>query len=115
MVAPPTPADRWIAALSHCGVPLYGLLLPLLVWAFSERHPFRRRHASQAFSFQCVFLAGWVVAVVLMMTGRVEPLVLLAVLAAAMVVELPQMARALVGRPPLPLVPVTLLPTVTRP
>lgn len=98
-------ADRRIAALSHLGVPFNGLFLPLIIWAASESSPFRRSHARQAFSFQVVFLSIWIVLVAYMGFGGLDPLVLLGVLGFAFVLELPQVVRALVGRPPFRVVP----------
>jgi uncharacterized Tic20 family protein len=104
-----TTADRRVAALAHLGVPIYGLFLPLIVWAVSAASPFRRAHARQAFSFQCVFLALWVVAVGLTIFGLLSPLILLAIVAIAFLFELPQVRRALAGEQPLRMVPFALL------
>ena len=102
-----TTADgsRWIAAIAHLGLPIWGFFLPLLVWATSGQDPFRRAHARQAFAFQIAFLAVWVVLVVLMMSDVLPLSRLLAVAAVAFGLELLQVARALVRRPPLRLVP----------
>ena len=103
------PADRWIAAVAHLGIPLYSVFCPLVVWTISASHPFRREHARQAFSMQVTFLAVWVVLVVLMAFNVLATSVLLTVLAVGFVAELPQVARALAGRPPLRLIPFELL------
>jgi len=105
----PTSADRRIGALAHLGVPIYGFILPLVVWAVAKESPFRRAHARQAFSFQVGFIAVWVVGVVLMALGTLSPLVLLALLGVGFVAELPQVARALRGQPPLRLIPFEVL------
>jgi uncharacterized Tic20 family protein len=104
-----TTADRRVAALAHLGVPIYGLFLPLIVWAVSASKPFRRAHARQAFSFQCIFLALWVVAVGLTIFGALSPLALLSILAVALLIELPQVRRALVGEQPFRMVPFEIL------
>jgi uncharacterized Tic20 family protein len=56
------------------GVPIYSVFLPLIVWAVSTPSPFRRAHARQAFSFQCVFLVLSVIAVGLLIVGVLSPL-----------------------------------------
>jgi hypothetical protein len=109
-VAEITKADRRIAAVAHLGVPIYSVFLPLIIWAVSASHPFRRAHARQAFSFQCIFLVAWVVAVGRSVFGLLPPLDLLPILAVAFAVELPQVATALAGRRPMKLVPFEVLP-----
>src|SRR5260370_36340855 len=96
----PSTADRRLAALAHLGVPLYSVLLPLVVWATSGTKPFRRAHARQAFSFQCLFLVVWLIAVGLMLFGVLGPLMLVAVLAVGLVLEFAQVVVAMAGRPP---------------
>ncbi len=91
-------------------MPIYSLFLPLIIWAVSPSHPYRRSHARQAFSFQCVFLAVWVVLVALLAMVRVGALVMLAVLMLGLLLEVPQVVRAMTGKPPLRIVPVEVLP-----
>ena len=98
-----------MAALSHLGVPIYGPLLPLFLFKSRAGGRFRREHASQAFSFQCAFLLAWVVLVVLAVSGLVGWVVLPIVLAVAFVAQLPNVARAFKGEPPLQVMPLTLL------
>jgi hypothetical protein len=108
-VSEATVADRRVAALAHLGVPCWGPVLPLIVWAVSSGRPFRRAHASQAFSFQSVFIVGWAVLTGLVMGGVVGGGVPLVVLTIAFAVELPQVARGLGGKPPRRLVPFEVL------
>ncbi len=105
----PSPRDRWLAAASHLGVPVYGPLLPLAIFFASKGKAFRQQHASRAFTFQCLFLLGWIVLVGLMAVGAIDPVVLLLVLAGVFVVEMPNVIQALLGRPPIHIVPMTIL------
>ena len=104
----PTDASdgRGVAALAHLGVPIFSVLLPLAVWSSSPPQSFQRAHARQAFSFQVVFLACWVVLVTLMAIGAVAPMTLLAVGGLGLLLELPNVARALAGNGPIRLIPV---------
>jgi hypothetical protein len=110
-------SDRWIAAASHLGVPLYGPVLPGVIWATSSHHSFRRIHAAQAFSFQVVFIVVWVLLIGTYLvtasrpSGAPEngPFVLLGVLLITLVLELPNVVLALAGKPPLPLPPFWIL------
>ena len=110
-------SDRWIAAASHLGVPLYGPVLPGVIWAASSNHPFRKVHAAQAFSFQVVFIVVWVLAIgaylvtTAMPSGAPElgPLALLAVALVSVALEVPNVVRALAGKQPLPLPPFRIL------
>jgi len=81
------------------------------VWAVSDGKHLRRRDARQAFSLQCVFLAVWIVLVGLMMFAAIKTSVLLGVLGLGFVVELPQVGRALAGRPPFRIVLLEVLPS----
>ena len=107
---PPDAADRWLAAAAHFGIPLWSCALPLTIWAVSAGRPFRRAHARQAFTFQCGFLVLWVGAVASMLFGVLAPLALVALLALGLLSELPQAARALTGKAPLPVPPGAFLP-----
>ena len=102
-------SDRALAALSHLGVPLYGPFLSLGIFYASGGSSFRQRHANQAFALQCIVSALWVPAVVLMATGLIEPLLLVVFLALVLIVELPNIIRALQGRFPIVIVPLSLL------
>lgn len=106
----PTSDRRGIAAIAHLGVPLFGVILPLAIWATSPPGSFQRTHASQALPFQALFLALWIVLVVGMAVGSVAPTTLLIVLSSAFVLEIPQVILALVGRPPVRLIPIRFLP-----
>jgi uncharacterized Tic20 family protein len=99
-----------VGALSHLGIPIYGFILPLIVWAVSEKKPFRRAHSRQALSFQCVFLVPYVICIGLMAFGKLNALVPVTLLAVGFVLEIPQVRRALAGRPPRRLIPVEVLP-----
>jgi len=93
----PRASHRAWAAASHLGMPFWSFLLPLFVWLLSKPDSFQRIHARQAFSFQLVWLPVGFVGTVLMIWA-VEPLLLL--IALGFIIELPQVARALIGRPP---------------
>jgi uncharacterized Tic20 family protein len=102
--------DRQVGALAHLGIPIYGFILPLVIWAMCRTKPFRRDHARQAFAFQCAFLVPYASAVGLVMFGDLDPIVLAVMLGIGFLLELPQVVRALSGRRPLGLVPFQLLP-----
>lgn len=57
--------DRWVAANAHLSVmvPFYGLLVPLLAWAFQKEQRWLRFHALQALIYQ---LAGLVISAALL-------------------------------------------------
>lgn len=81
-----------------------GPFLPLVVGAISEQ-PFRKDHARQALVFQLGFSVLWVVAVGSTIVGEVLPgWTLLILLSIGFVAEVPQIARALSGRPPFQLI-----------
>lgn len=107
----PSAGDKWLAAASHLGAPLYGPLLPLAIFFTSRGKRFRQTHAARAFTFQCVFILCWIVLVGLMAAGTIDALVLGAVLAGAVVLELPNVVQALRGRPPMHILSGTILPT----
>ena len=95
-----TPADRRVGALAHLGVPFMGPFLPLGVGAMNEQ-PFRKEHARQALTFQLGFIAIWLVVTVLTIVLAVlPPSVLPVILGIAFLAEVPQIARALSGKPP---------------
>ena len=66
-------------------------------------------HAARAFTFQCVFILCWIVLVGLMAAGTIDALVLAAVLAGGFVLEMPNVIQALRGRPPMHILPMTIL------
>ena len=102
--------DRLVGALAHLGIPIYGFVLPLVIWAMCRTKPFRRDHARQAFAFQCAFLLPYAAAVALVTFDDLDVIVLAVVLGIGFLLELPQVVRALSGRRPLGLVPFRLLP-----
>ena len=57
--------DRWVAANAHLSVmiPFYGLLVPLLAWAFQKERRWLRFHALQTLVYQ---LAGLVISAALL-------------------------------------------------
>jgi uncharacterized Tic20 family protein len=107
---PPSKADRRVGAVANLGIPLYIVVCPLLVWAVSTGKPFRRAHACQAFSFQCVVLVAWIVLIALVVFGVISPLVLLGYLGVGLILELPQVVRCLHGSQPIRLIPIEVLP-----
>jgi uncharacterized Tic20 family protein len=107
---PTSTSDRVVGALAHLGIPICGFILPLVIWSVCRTKPFQRAHARQAFAFQCLFLVPYVAVVGLVMFGDVDPIAAAAMLGFGFLLELPQVARALTGRPPLRMVPVNLLP-----
>lgn len=100
-------SERLWAAASHLGVPLWSVILPLMVWMLAPAGSFRRRHARQAFSFQIVYLPVHIGFTAWMLAGPVGPLLLCMLV--GFLLELPQIARALAGRDPIPFPPFLLL------
>lgn len=101
-------SERTWAAVSHLGVPFGSVTLPAFVWLVSPVGSFRRAHARQALSYQLVYLPFHVFfTVLLMLWGSVGPLLICMLV--GFVLELPQIARALLGRNPYPLPPFQLL------
>jgi hypothetical protein len=96
--------DRRVAAIAHLGIPIYSVFLPLTLYRMSTQ-PFRRMHARRAIPVQGVFLAFWVVLLALAESGVIAWAVLPLVLIAALLLEVPNVARALAGKPPLALLP----------
>lgn len=96
--------DRRLAALSHLGMPLCGVLLPLLLsFADDARTPFCKVHVHHALGFQIRFFLVVLVFMGLQMAlpenQVVYPAYLLAC-AAALGLEIPNVRRALAGDPP---------------
>lgn len=78
-----------------------GPLLPLSVGGISAE-PFRKEHARQALTFQLGFFALWIVVSVLsIIVAVVPPSVMVVVLGLGFLAEMPQLACALFGRPPI--------------
>ena len=100
-------SERVWAAVSHLGVPFLSMALPTIVWSVSPVGSFRRIHARQAFSYQLVYLPFHVFFTALMLWGPVGPLLICMLV--GFILELPQIARALMGREPYPLPPFQLL------
>jgi uncharacterized Tic20 family protein len=105
----PSRRERWLAVLGHFGVPFYGPLLPLVVWALAGRSNFLRAHASQAFSFQCLFLIIYLPTMILVVTKTVSLFVLPVLILAALVAEVLNAIRALRGESVIRVVPIRLL------
>jgi hypothetical protein len=99
-------ATRLIAAAAHLGVPSFSVITPLIVWSLSSPGTLPRRHARQAFSYQCLYLPIHIALTALMLFGPFMPLLLC--LTAGFALELPQIALAMAGRPPLRLLPTVL-------
>ena len=95
------------SGLCHLGMPILSVVLPLVVWSTGRPGSLSRRHARQAFAFQCVYLPFHIVATAFMLTCSVTPL--LVCMALGLLFELPQVARGLTGREPFRLVPIDLL------
>jgi uncharacterized Tic20 family protein len=100
-------SERIWAAVSHLGVPFGSVLTPTIVWSVSPSGSFRRVHARQAFSYQLVYLPFHVFFTGLMLWGPVGPLLICMLV--GFVLELPQIARALLGKSPYPLPPFLIL------
>ena len=100
-------SERFWAAMSHFGVPLWSVILPAIVWAMAPAGSFRRRHARRAFSFQVVYLPVHAGLAIYMLWGSEGPLLVCMLL--GFLLELPQAARALVGKEPYPVPPFQLL------
>lgn len=101
LVPTATSVDRWVGALAHLGVPFMEPFLPLGVGAMNEQ-PFRKEHARQALTFQLAFIAIWfVVTVLTILLAVLPPSVLPVILGIAFLAEVPQITRALTGKPPL--------------
>src|SRR5262245_13726146 len=97
-----TGSDRLLAAAANLGVPFASVGPSLAIWANTARGSHPRTHARRAFSYQCVYLPFHVAfTLVTLLTGDTKPL--LTCLAVGFLLELPQVALALLGRPPLPL------------
>jgi hypothetical protein len=107
---PPSPGDRAVAAVAYFGVPLYGPILPLILCAVSAPRSFRRLHGGVAFTQQCTFLLLYLPVVTLFAFGVLSASVIAVLLALAFLVELPQAVRALLGRRPLRVIPLRILP-----
>jgi hypothetical protein len=103
-----TGSERLLAAAANLGVPFASIGPSLAIWANTATGTHPRAHARRAFSYQCVYLAFHVVFTVVMLVSG-DPKPLLICLAVGFVLELPQVALALLGRPPLPLPPFLLL------
>jgi Protein of unknown function (DUF2510) len=103
----PERSERVWAAVSHLGVPFWSMILPTIVWSVSPVGSFRRVHARQAFSYQVVYLPFHAFFTAMMIWGRVGPLLICMLV--GFVLELPQIARALMGKAPYPLPPFLLL------
>ena len=99
--------ERIWAAVSHLGVPFWSIILPTIVWAVSPVGSFRRIHARQAFSYQLVYLPFHLFFTALMLWGPVGPLLICMLI--GFILELPQIARAMMGKKPYPLPPFQLL------
>ena len=97
----PSASDRWLAIASNLGVPLYGPVLPFVMYLICADRPFVRLHASRAFSFQLIVIAFWIPLVIAMATGALSPVVLVLVLLMALILELPNVSLAFLGRPPI--------------
>ena len=96
----PCAGDRGVGALAHLCIPLWGPVLPLIVREVTAQ-PFRKEHARQALPFQLCFFALWVVLVVLAVALKVVPVTALPIVALlGFLAELPQVIRALAGKPP---------------
>jgi hypothetical protein len=103
-----TRSDRLLAAVAHLGVPFASVGPSLAIWSSTAAGSHPRTHARRAFSYQCLYLVFHVAfTVVMALTG--DPVPLLICLAVGFLLELPQVALALVGRPPLPVPPFLLL------
>jgi hypothetical protein len=100
-------SERVWAAVSHLGVPFWSLILPTVVWSVSPVGSFRRLHARQAFSYQLVYLPFHLFFTALMLWGPVGPLLICMLV--GFILELPQIARAMMGKKPYPLPPFQLL------
>jgi hypothetical protein len=100
-------SERLWAAVSNLGVPFWSLILPTIVWAVSPVGSFRRLHARQAFSYQLVYLPFHLFFTALMIWGPVGPLLICMLV--GLIFELPQIARAIVGKKPYPWPPFQLL------
>ena len=110
-------SERLLAGVAHLGVPLYGPVLPLGVWAVSGKDSLLRRHDSQAFSFQLVFMVMWVILIgsYLVTTALPSgapgwgPVVMVVVVGVALILEIPNVVRGLRGREPLRIPPFKIL------
>ena len=100
-------SERLWAAVSHLGVPFWSLILPTIVWAVSPVGSFRRLHARRAFSYQLLYLPFHLFFTALMIWGPVGPLLICMLV--GFILELPQIARAVMGKDPYPLPPFQLL------
>ncbi len=100
-------SDLRRSGLCHLGMPFLSVLLPLIVWSTARPESLPRRHARQAFAFQCVYLPFHIAATVLLVTGSVTPL--LACMGMCLLFEVPQVVRGLSGREPFRLIPVDIL------
>lgn len=93
--------------MSHLGVPLWSIVIPAIVWSTSPEGSFARAHARQAFSFQLVYLPVGLLSTGLMIWHGPKPLLLCILV--GVVLEAPQVVRALRGVPPFRLVPFDVL------
>ena len=100
-------SERVWAAVSHLGVPFWSLILPTVVWSVSPVGSFRRLHARQAFSYQLVYLPFHLFFTAVMLWGPGGPLLICMLV--GLILELPQIARAMMRKKPYPLPPFQLL------
>ena len=105
--ADPIPAgakDRRLAAVVHLGPLVCGLNLPLFLWVVDDtKTPFCRSHVRHAIRFQLRFLVVVAAYVGLFVATEANPHVWLAYLLTTAVVfglEIPNVVRALGGKPP---------------
>lgn len=103
----PTKRDKRLAALCHFGLPIYGPFLPLTLHLAARGGPFRRDHYDQALAFQLVILIPYGVIAVLSAFGMLPWFLLTTYIILVLVLETWNAFRAIGGKPPTRIVPLS--------